>query len=242
MLAIQECQLSIFGSFSFPSTAENVAGLMNVLSDASSVSLLPNIISVPKIDLLTNQAAVTPNLGFVSEDMRLRIALLDDRVDVAVSKANSDDLELDETLQKCVALLVPLMASRSLLSNRLAVNLQYVDASLSKEKIAAFRKKAVSTFGYYREKDPIEWSMRVNSRIPINIASSVEETNNITQLFADQPETNTDPILIAHLDLNTLPENKVLRFDHDALVPFVKAIAPIARNISASVEEMVCDA
>lgn len=233
-------RLSIFGDYkSFTPTTDNIITWTQALKSAG-YSFLPNIIqttqaviNVPFVPMAPLQ--INPNdqrLQFVSQNGDSNIRILSDRIDVELAQGLCDDPKLffTEKLLYIVQLMKTILtALGEVRGNRLAY---FTDALLPEPKEGSFESFYQSNnMEIIIKSHPdtcVEWNHRFNRRVNLDVANKNELCNaifimesGIIQTFNTQTgEQQTTKGLHFSSDINTLAENKEVRFDASSFDDF----------------------
>ena len=81
-------QFSIFGNYSIVPTPEIVTQLMARINVSTGEAFLPNIINAQQIEVSSNQIKSISNLGFITQNHKYSISLLNNRIDINYNKNN----------------------------------------------------------------------------------------------------------------------------------------------------------
>lgn len=232
-------QFSIFGNYSIIPTPEIVTELMNRINASTSEAFLPNIINAQQIEVSSNQIKSISNLGFITQNHKFSISLLNNRIDINYNRNNDDaSPSIDEFFSLGTKCLNEIINYFNLSSYRLAANFQLVFELSNFERLQILGKKFITTAGYYNEKTFCEWSNRVNSQTEINILGTTEGINVITDI-SSATSVQGEPAILYHIDINTLPQNQSMRFASPAIEEFSEAVIPTAKEIIADVERLI---
>lgn len=234
-------QLSILGNYSVSLSPEMITTLMTKINQVSTEVFLPNIINSQQIEIPSNRVSTISNLGFVTQDQKYNIAILNDRIDINYNKALDIELGLGEFYAMAESLLKSIMQTCSFSSNRLAANMRMLLELESFDYMQGLGKKILKSPQYYGDKSFCEWSTRVNAQSSIQIRDMDEGINVITDISSAQSAQGEKAAVIYHMDINTLPQNTNMRFDCSSLKPFIDCILPIAGIITNDVERLIFD-
>ena len=86
MATVINYQLSMFGKFSISPTPETISTLMPKINERTKQVFLPNLISSQQIEIPSNRVTAISNLGFVTQDQKYNISILNERIDVTYNK------------------------------------------------------------------------------------------------------------------------------------------------------------
>ena len=234
-------QLSIFGNYSVSLSPAMITTLMTEINQATAEMFLPSIINSQQIELPANRVSTISNLGFVTQDQKYNIAILNDRIDINYNRRTSAELSLSEFYAMAESILSAIMRSCSFQANRLAANIQMLVELESIDHAQKLGKRLLKSAEYYNDKLFCEWSTRVNAQSSIKIGDIAERLNVITDISSTQSVQGEQIAVIYHMDINTLPQNINMRFDNSSLRPFTDSILPIAEKITNDVERLVLD-
>lgn len=231
-------QLSIFGNYSLSPSPTTVTDLMSKINAETGEMFLPNIINTQQVEVPANRISTISNLGFVSQNQRYNIAILNDRIDITYNKNNEADVDINHFYELATKALNCIMDYAKLSAYRLAANIQMVNELSDFGKLQALGKRLIVTADYYNEKPLLEWSNRVNSQAEIDIMGKNEGINVITDISTAQ-SVQGKPATLYHIDINTLPQNQSMRFSRESLYSFVEKILPITKEIIVDVERLI---
>ena len=120
-------QFSIFGNYSIIPTPEIVTQLMARINASTGEAFLPNIINAQQIEVSSNQIKSISNLGFITQNHKYSISLLNNRIDINYNKNNDETApEIDEFFSLATTGLNEIINYFNLSSYRLAANFQLV--------------------------------------------------------------------------------------------------------------------
>ena len=159
----------------------------------------------PRSTLSSSSAAsdVYKRQGFVTQNQRYSIAILNDRIDVNYNKADDSNIDIETFYDFSVKVLSAVMDYFGIASNRLAINIQQVCEFGSFEDLRMCGKKLVVAAAYYNDKEFSEWSMRTNSQVNIPLGEQQEVVNVITDISSGQDMTGQKAACLFHIDINT---------------------------------------
>ena len=232
-------QFSIFGNYSIVPTPEIVTQLMARINASTGEAFLPNIINAQQIEVSSNQIKSISNLGFITQNHKYSISLLNNRIDINYNKNNDEAApEIDQFFYLATKGLNEIINYFNLSSYRLAANFQLVFELPNFERLQILGNKVITTASYYDGKTFCEWSNRVNSQAEINILGATEGINVITDI-SSATSVQGEPAILYHIDINTLPQNQRMRFSSPAIEAFSEAVIPTAKEIIADVERLI---
>lgn len=234
-------QLSVFGKFTVEPLPGVITALMNKINAETQELFLPNIINSQQIEIPSKRITTTTNLGFVTQNQKYSIAILNERIDINYKKIDDSDVDVETFYTFSVKVLVAIMDYFEIVSNRLAINIQRVCEFDSFEKLNSCGKKLVASAAYYNDKEFAEWSMRTNSQVNIKLDEHQEVLNVITDISSGQDITGQKAACLFHIDINTTPQNQSMRFRKDSLPSFVESATAIATKLISDVERLIVD-
>lgn len=234
-------QLSIFGKYTIPPTPETISVLMTEINENTKKTFLPNIISGQQVDTSSNQIVTIMNLSFITQDQQYSIIISNERIDVNYNQINESDINIEDFYKFATKALDTIIYYAKTASNRLAINIQQAHEIKSISQLNTIGKKIVKCVAYYNDKNFTEWSTQINSQINTQINNSQETLNIITEIASRKDETNQKPIILSHIDINTIPQNQNMRFNQDSLASFVKNAVSIAINLTSDIEGLILD-
>lgn len=238
-MAILNYQLSVFGNYSVLPTPETVTVLMNAINQATGELFLPNLISGQQVELPTNRITTISNLGYITQNQKFNIAILNERIDVTYNRIDSDDMSLTDFYEFAANALGAIMQNQNLRARRLAINIQAITNNMSEEDVSDLGKQLIKCAAYYEDKPFVEWSTRVNSESSIQLGGAEEKLNTIVEISTVKSMPLQLPALIYHLDINSMPQKTDLRFSSTSLIEFVNAVKPIVGNVLSDVERLI---
>lgn len=239
MSVITNYQLNIFGNFSIAPTSQNATDLMKTINSATNEDFLPSLISGHQVDVLTNKITNVSNLGFISQNQKYSISILNDRIDVIYNRNDDTNLLAKDFYRLAVNAICAIMENKNLQSYRLAVNVQAVADGFSESQIINAGKKIITKPNYYNDKPLIDWYTRINSECVIKLNDVDEKLNNIIEISAGKVAFSPKLALLYHIDINTLPQFKELRFNNRSVGEFVQNVIPIANQAIKDTEELI---
>lgn len=236
MMEAVNYQLSAFGNFSAPPTPTNIVALMQEFNKATGVDFLPNIINSQQVELPANRITTISNLGFVTNDQQYNVVVLNERIDVTYTRVQ-DEVAIDsffEIAEKVLSVILKFFNGKA---NRLATNIEYIvpcDLSSSKRLCQKF----IYSFHSSGDKQIIEWAYRTNLLSTIAIKGREENLNTITSI-STAVNQKMGPVIVCHIDINTMPLLTESRFSADDLESFVDGTLEIAKQIAKDAEVLV---
>lgn len=232
-------QLSAFGKFAIVPVPNLITALMEKINAETDETFLPNIINSQQIEISSKKIINVANLGFVSQNQKYSIAILNDRIDVNYNKVDDTDVDMEMFYGFSVNVLSAIMGHCEVLSNRLAINIQRACEFDGFEKLRTCGKKLVVSAAYYDDKELAEWSMRTNSQVTILLDERQEELNVITDISSGQDITGQKAVCLFHIDINTVPQKQSMRFTKDSLSMFVLNTKTIAQKLTSDIERLI---
>ena len=239
MATVINYQLSMFGKFSISPTPETISTLMPKINERTKQVFLPNLISSQQIEIPSNRVTAISNLGFVTQDQKYNISILNERIDVTYTKPSDVDVSMDDFYELAIEAFTALFDNSNAVSNRLALNIQEVCEMESFDKMKSKGKELLKAAAFYEGKPLAEWSMRTNSQENIQLNEADELVNYITEVTSAQDMTGQKAAVLFHIDINTVPKNANIRFDVSALKQFVQTVTPVAQRIANDVERLI---
>lgn len=230
-------RLSIFGDYKqyTPTSANSVAWTQAL--QTAGYDFLPNIIQTAQ--QIINVPFVSAKIGsndkrmqFVSPNGDVNIRILAERVDVEFTMGASDTTEQYFTDKLPIAssiMSTMLSALGDVRGNRLAY---YVDVIIPEKEDSSFadfyQKNNLGIVVNNVSESCVEWNHRFNSRVPIEVDSNDELSNSILVLESGVLQTvnastgEQQEIKGLHIaaDINTVAENKAIRFNADSVSCF----------------------
>lgn len=231
MLTALNYQLSIFGKYAITVSPETITELMGQINQETKHIFLPNIITSQQIEISSNKITTVSNLGFVSQDQQYSIVILNERIDINYNKVTDDTVDMNIFYDVAIKALTAIINYSNIRSNRLAMNIHQVCRIGNFNNLNKLGKIFVKTAAYYNDKDFSEWSLRTNAIADIAVNDIQERLNVITDISSGQDVSEQQAAVILHVDINTLPQNQNMRFNKQALEPFVQNAKGIASTI-----------
>ena len=235
---ILNIQLSAFCDCRIEPSAENISNLMNEINKLGKIEFLPNIISTQNVDLASGKIDVISNLSFVTSDQSNQIICRNERIDCLLNLAANEDSKFENNIEFAKKVVVLIMKSYSVQSNRLALNVNLLGNQIQKMK---FDKNIIPALDLYNGKDIKEWSLRNNMSFPIKISEKDENVNVITELGIAVNKVSDEKRMLCHIDINTMPENTGYRFSYENFESFIKETQKIVLTIKSNFEERYSD-
>ena len=239
LATVTNYQLSMFGRFSINPTPEAISTLMPKINEKTKQIFLPNLISSQQIEIPANRVTTISNLGFVTQDQRFNISILNERIDVTYNRSSDIDISMQDFYALALNAFTAIFENSDAVSNRIALNIQAVCEMESFDKMKNKGKDLLKSAAFYTEKPLAEWSLRTNSQENIRLNESDELVNYITEVSSAQDVTGQKAAVLFHIDINTVPQNINIRFNTCALAQFVQIVTPIAQRISDDVERLI---
>lgn len=232
-------QLSIFGTYSVEPTPENITLLMTKINQETDKIFLPNLITGQKIEIPTNKITTTSNLGYITQNQKYKLSILNDRIDISYDRI--DDIEpcINEFFDFAVKVLRVVMETCNLQARRLAANIEILADELCEDQIYQIGKNIISGVNYYKNRPFMEWSARINSESIVQINGTEENLNTILNITTAKIDPAQKISVIYHLDINTLPQLTELRFNATSLSEFTNEVLPIVKTVLSDVEELI---
>lgn len=231
MNRVLHLQVSIFGSFENIGNEAMPTEDLTALLSAFDGELKPSFMRLVTLGSDDSPTGIMTRLNLISTDNRIAVAFFPDRIDCNYSGREGvvSPREIDIQLQSMSTLLLKGLTYFSAIGNRLAVNGRYDTSGISTD-VANY----LIPRGFYRDERLAEWSVDCNRVVPIMLAGKAEDTNNILSIVGRSEQEN-DSVLTVTFDVNTRPENTLMRFDGNSLTTFVEQIIP---NLNAMLEGM----
>lgn len=231
-------QLSIFGKYNVQPNPETITSLMTKINIGEQV-FMPNVINSQQIDVISNRITSISNLGFITQNQQYTIAILNERIDINYNKIDETDLSMNDFYTFATKILSVIIDHIDVKSNRLAINIQEVCEVTNLIEQRKKGKNYLKCADYYNDKEFVEWSMRTNSQVEIEIKEKQEGLNVITEISTVNVPTGQKALIVYHIDINTLPQNGDMRFNKDSLATFVNESSPIATRLIEDVERLI---
>ena len=102
-------------------------------------------------------------------------------------------------------------------------------------------KELLKTPSFYNDKELYDWSMRVVAHETVHINQTSEKLNVMTDISSMREVNGEKGAVLHHIDINTLQQNKDMRFGKEALSPFVFAALPLVEQLTKDVERLIYD-
>lgn len=233
-------QASLFGSFvDIKPEANTILKLLECLKDED---FIPGSFEVNKIDVQTGKLTTESRLQLVSTDKSKSIIFLEERIDFNYNY--NGNTSIFKSIEKLCDLVKPFITKTlpqftNILGNRLALNCRILMDEMTDEEFDVFAKRFTIPLKLYSNGSLDEWSVRYNHHelMPVSSDEAKEKCNCIICMEKNVINSNFQPNrVIALLDVNTLPEKKEMRFNHDNLLPFMDAAKDFIENALKEIE------
>ena len=247
-------RISIFGDYNhYAPTSANSIAWMQALQNAG-YDFLPNIIPIvqPAINMPFISAKIGSNdnrMQFVSPGGDVNIRILSERIDVEFTLGMSDTTEqyFADKLPLASSIMNTMLAALGdIQGNRLAY---YVDVIIPEtEDLSSadfYRTNNLDISVNNASETCVEWSHRFNSRVPIEVDNGNELSNAILVLESGALQTvnaltgEQQEIKGLHIaaDINTLAENRDIRFNSDSVSCFAAHAQTLFLDLLRQVKE-----
>ena len=221
-------QVSMFGNYdSIKPTPENIKKVLS-----SFEGFIPALVGVSSVDVITNTIKTDNRLQLVSLDGSKTIVFLQERIDINYNW--NPDLpsftDIDSLSEEILSILNSLSSLYSeLKGNRLTTSTMITYKDFQESKLAS------SIYGHSYAKllfsnvnGISEWSNRMNNQENVKIGENQEMSNHIITLtFLNKSDEKKFTSLI---DINTVPQNTLERFDFSDLISYSKEAVKIIKN------------
>jgi len=132
------------------------------------------------------------------------------------------------------------------LGSRLALVSRYFLDKIDTADTAQVLSLFVNPIRYYNENPPVNWEVRSNARVPMDLGAKQELLNVITKISRVQCtssdesgfETESDRLKM-EIDINTFQGNKETRFSEDHLGEFLSRAMTLESEIKHAIEEKI---
>ena len=212
-------QMSMFGAF------ESIGADPTLVSELIPLyenKFIPSIIQLAEINPLNNAVKNINRLSMISVDNKITIVFLPNRIDCNYSceETNEDPKEIESILQNMCQLLKCTAEHLNIIGNRIAINGRFVtdEASLKYSDYITERK-------FYKGTALNEWSVNSNTITNANILDANEAVNNILNIALGK-NNQGKLALIVTFDINTIPDNSIMRFRADSFSAFLAQVIP----------------
>lgn len=247
-------RLSIFGDYKqyTPTSANSVAWTQAL--QIAGYDFLPNIIQTAQ--QIINVPFVSAKIGsndkrmqFVSPNGDVNVRILAERVDVEFTMGASDTTEqyFTDKLPVASSIMNTMLATLgNVQGNRLAY---YVDVIIPEAEDSSFADfYQVNNLGISvnnASETCVEWNHRFNSRVPIEVDGNDELSNAILVLESGILQTvnaatgEQQEIKGLHIaaDINTVAENKAIRFNSDSVSSFATHAQTLFLDLLRQIKE-----
>lgn len=247
-------RLSIFGDYTqYTPTSANTIAWTQALQTAG-YDFLPNIIQTTQ--QIINVPFISAKIGandkrmqFVSPNGDVNIRILAERVDVEFTMGAADTTEQffsDKLPVAGTIMNTMLSALGDVQGNRLAY---YVDVIIPEKENGYFsdfyQKHNLNIAVNNVFESCVEWNHRFNSRVPLKVDGNDELSNSILVLESGVLQTvnastgEQQEIKGLHIaaDINTVAENKMLRFNADSVTSFATHAQMLFLDLLRQVKE-----
>ena len=234
-------QLSMFGSFI--NIKPNNEITMRLMTNLQEEHFVPGTVDVAVVDPVSKRINSESRLQMVSEDKFWNIVFLQERIDISYSYLGGDDYyrEFESVFQHAIRLLEKSFAVfPDTIGNRIAVNGKILLDEKNENEREKFIKRFSVPFSVYGGTEISEWNLRFNSKTLIEVAEEVVEScNNIIELgdIIGIENGQLKKRILVTLDINTLPENKNLRFTYRNLIFLASKVKIMMENTMREIEE-----
>ena len=220
-------QASLFGNFvDIKPDAKTILKLLTKLQDED---FIPGSFEVNKVDIQTGKLTTESRLQIISTDKSKSIVFLEERIDFNYNY--NENASVYKSIEKLCDLVKPFITKvfsefSDMRGNRLALNCRILMDEMTDEEFDVFYKRFTIPLKIYSNEALEEWSIRYNhyESMPVLGDDIKEKCNRIISMERNVVNSVISPKrVIAILDVNTLPENKELRFNHNNLLPFMDA-------------------
>lgn len=235
-------QLSLFGNFSdLKADLSNMQKLANALGDKQ---FLPTVTNHQNIDVLNGTNTSELRISLISKDGKYNVQILPERIDY-LSNYSSVNIIEDERLFELISdgcdILEIIMREFNLVSNRLALNIQFINI-ISDDSI--FRKiynKTINFLPFYNNTNVFEWQLMSNSRGKIVGLDYQEDLNTISYVMPTINSITKAKGIMLQLDINTIQENLANRFYDVNLKEFYIHATKLSEVLNNQFEDYIKD-
>lgn len=234
-------QLSMFGSFINIKPDNDIT--MKLMAHLQEDRFVPGTVNVAVVDAVSKKINSESRLQMVSENKFWNIVFLQERIDVNYTYLGGNEFyqDFESIFGRAINLLEKVFGVfPNTPGNRIAVN----GKILINEKNANEREEFIKRFSVplkvYGNSEIAEWNIRFNSKTFVNVSEdTVELCNNIIELGDIVGRENGKPKkrLLVTLDVNTLPENRNLRFTYKNLICLASNVKGMMENTMKEIEE-----
>lgn len=239
MSILTSVQYSVFSNNRIEPTPNVVSDMLSELNAMSKYTFIPSMIIGKNIDLLAEKVNPINNISFVTIDQQVRIACMNERIDVEINGTQSNQtIPIEEHIGFARCALSKIMQQNHIYSNRLAININLLSDCIEDPiQDSSLGRKLCNTLDFYNGAFLEEWSSRVNSRRPIQI-DDTELLNVITELSSVLDSATGKKRFLCHMDINTIFENAGYRFSFGSLEKFDSEVIKIITEIKRNFEEV----
>lgn len=233
-------QLSLFGSFKNIKPDNDIA--MRLIEKLKEDDFIPATVDVAYVDTAAKEIKSESRLQMVSQDKSWSIVFLQERIDLNYdyngSSLYSEFGKIFIYAKSILEKVFEIFSNEK--GNRLAVNGKILLNEMVPEKRTIFMKRFSNPPKVYGNKPITEWHLRFNAKSSMGIADDTKEIcNNIIEIgdcIICEKEKKENRMLLS-LDINTLPENRDLRFTYENLLYFTSDVEKWMEKELAEIEE-----
>lgn len=237
MSSLMNLQLSFFHNNHIEPNINIIDNLGKELNSInSSFSFLPSIITSHNINFDTGKVNSINNISFITQNRMSQIVFLDNRIDILINNNNRDNDIFEKYTNICVQALSKITQTLKLNSNRLSLNINLISNNLKEDELETKLKgKQCCLLSFYTNTPLVEWMTRMNRKENI-LLEQEEQLNVITEISFVKDIDNKENRFLCHVDINTVFENQIFRFNYNSINNFVEKTLPIAKSIKQNFE------
>jgi len=218
---------------SIEASQSNISQLMGLFADKG---LIPTTFQEMTVMALPTQPQLRFALQSPNNEWNIRFGI--DRIDIFKNATDEKGKNIGTIEQFCADvsdIFAKISSKYPQKANRLALSGNILLEEMTTEKLNGVYEKLFNSIKLYSENKPVEWNLRINSRVQRQINSISEQMNFISEINRVSGLLNIDQKLVpidriaVNLDINTIPNNIESRFGEIEFVDFYKNI-PVWHN------------
>ena len=238
-------KVSAFGDFTdIEPTPENMLFMVNSFKD---YNMIPSIFQEMNMSITPQQIPVSvplQRLSIVSSDSTEKILISSNRLDYEILSFDQKKLtKINEDNERILNSFKIIFNYYKKSSNRLALNTGSYIVNIDDRITKKFLSNFSNPIEFYKKDILDEWGTRLMIKDDISICGKSEKLNVITNINKAKiinQETNmiSDGFQI-DIDINTIGENSILRFNADAFEEFINAANLLKNKIFADIDKLL---
>jgi hypothetical protein len=218
---------------SIEASQSNISQLMGLFADKG---LIPTTFQEVTVKTLPTQPQLRFALQSPNNEWNIRFGI--DRIDISKNATDGKGNNIGTIEQFCTDvsdIFARISSKHPQKANRLALSGNVLLEEMTTEKLNTVYEKLFNSIKLYSDNKPVEWNLRINSRVQKQINSMNEHLNFISEINRVSGLLNIDQKLVpidriaVNLDINTIPNNIENRFGEIEFADFYKNI-PVWHN------------